>query len=175
MSDAEYLVRTAAPDDVTSVVASVSALFAEDGARYDPHSDPTWPEREGAGYYAGLIDSPDCLVLLARGSERTLGHLVGRVLGVDPLRPSVRGAELESMRVVPEARGGGVGSALVRRFLEWTALRDADEVRVRAFAANTDALRFYERRGFVPSHVDLARPVREHAVSSRRRAPRPWA
>lgn len=159
MSTLEHRVRPASSDDVAAVVASVSGLFAEDGARHDPRSDPSWPEREGAEYYAGLISSPDCLVLLAHVGERPIGHLVGRLNSTDPLRPSARGAELESMRVVPAARGSGVGSDLVRGFLTWAAERGANEVRVRAHAANAGALRFYERWGFVPAHVDLARPL----------------
>lgn len=156
MSDVEHLIRTAEPDDVPALVASVSGLFAEDGARHDPHADSSWPLNEGGDYYAGLVDASDALVLLAHRQERVLGHLVGRLSPVDPLRPTVCGAELESMRVVPEARGGGVGSALVSRFLGWATEHGVNEVRVRAFAANTRALDFYHRWGFIPTHMDLA-------------------
>lgn len=161
MGTEQALIRPASLDDVSSVVASVSGLFAEDGARHDPHMDPFWPDREGAGYYAQLVTSPDYLVLLAYAGERPIGHLVGRLATADPLRPSVLGAELESMRVAPEARDSGVGSDLVRRFLDWAAERGANETRVRAFAANAGALRFYEHWGFAPTHVDLARPLRK--------------
>ena len=81
---------------------------------------------------------------------------VERLNPVDPLRPTLCGTELESMRVVPDARGGGVGSALVRCFLDWTAGRGVNEVRVRAFAASARALEFYHRWGFVSTRMDLA-------------------
>lgn len=160
MDNDGHLIREATPEDLGAVVASVSGLFAEDGARHDPHADPSWPEREGARYYARLLCDPDGLVLLALAGQRPVGHLVARLDASDPLRPSVRGAELESMRVAPQARGGGAGSELMRRFLAWAAEHDVNETRVRAFAANTGAQRFYQRWGFAPRHVDLARPVR---------------
>ncbi|WP_017580448.1 GNAT family N-acetyltransferase [Nocardiopsis valliformis] len=159
MDTKEHLIREASPEDISAVVASVSGLFAEDGARHDPHADPSWPEREGAEYYARLLSSPDGLVLLALTGQRPVGHLVGRLNGPDPLRPSVRGAELESMRVAPQVRGSGVGSELMRRFLAWAAEHDVNETRVRAFATNTGAQRFYQRWGFTHTHVDLARPL----------------
>jgi GNAT superfamily N-acetyltransferase len=155
----EHLIRKASPEDLGTVVTSVSGLFAEDGARHDPHADPSWPEREGAQYYARMLSSPDCLVLLAFTGQRPVGHLVARLKAPGPLRPSARGAELESMRVAPESRGDGVGSELMRRFLAWADEHGANETRVRAFAANTGAQRFYQRWGFTHTHVDLARPV----------------
>jgi GNAT superfamily N-acetyltransferase len=92
---------------------------------------------------------------LARDGERALGHLVGRVLEPDTLRPGTRVAVLQSMRVVPEARGRGVGSRLVAAFFDWAKERGAVRASVTAYAANEGAQRFYARHGFVPASVTL--------------------
>lgn len=140
-------------EDVPELLESVSALFAEDGGRRDPFMDTGWPAREGRAYYARLVQAPDCLCLLARHGA---GHLVGRLLPTDELRPEAVRAELESMRVAPERRREGLGGELVDAFLTWAADRGANEVTVSAYARNETALAFYENRGFRPFLVTLS-------------------
>jgi GNAT superfamily N-acetyltransferase len=142
------------PEDVPDLVASAAALFAEDGGRHDPFMDTGWPAREGRAYYADLVEDPACLCLLADGGG---GHLVGRLRRPNPLRPAAVTAELESMRVAPERRRSGVGSALVDAFLAWAHEHGANETTVQAYAQNASALNFYRTRGFRPVLVTLAR------------------
>ena len=146
------------PEDVTQLVASVGALFAEDSARRDAKMDLDWPAREGSRYYTAMVGEPRCLCLLAyRKAEPVtpVGHLVGRVRGRNPLRPRASLAVLESMRVEPACRGQGVGTVLVTQFCEWARARGANEASVTAFSSNTDAIRFYERCGFTPFEATL--------------------
>lgn len=154
----DSIIRAAKPADVAELVRSVGALFAEDGARRDAHMDLDWPAREGARYYSAMVADPRCLCLLAYGSAEPLtsvGHLVGRLRGSDPLRPGASLAVLESMRVDPAWRGDGVGRALVTQFCEWARSRGANETSVTAFSSNSSAIRFYERNGFSPFEATL--------------------
>ena len=141
-------------EDVPELVASAAALFAEDGGRRDPFMDTGWPAREGTAYYADLVADPACLCLLAGDGG---GHLVGRLRRPNPLRPGAVTAVLESMRVAPERRRTGVGSALVDAFLAWARERGANEMTVQAYAQNDGALAFYRAQGFRPFEVTLAR------------------
>jgi GNAT superfamily N-acetyltransferase len=77
------------------------------------------------------------------------------LLETDTLRPGTRVAVLESMRVVPEARGRGVGGRLVAAFFDWAKERGAVRASVTAYTANEGAQRFYARHGFVPASVTL--------------------
>jgi GNAT superfamily N-acetyltransferase len=142
------------PEDVPELVASAAALFAEDGGRHDPLMDTGWPAREGEAYYAGLVDDPECLCLLAGAGA---GHLVGRLRRPDPVRPGAVTAVLESMRVAPERRREGVGGALVDAFLAWARAHGANEMSVQAYAQNAGALAFYRAHGFRPFLVALTR------------------
>ena len=63
--------------------------------------------------------------------------------------------DLETLSVLPEARGGGVGARLLALVREEVALRGYDRLTLTAVAANRDALRFYEREGFAPTFVIL--------------------
>ena len=49
----------ATEDLIPELVASVGALFAEDGARNDPRMDADWPRRDGAEYYRQVRDAGD--------------------------------------------------------------------------------------------------------------------
>jgi GNAT superfamily N-acetyltransferase len=138
------------PEDVPELVRSAAGLFAEDAGRRDPRMDLGWPAREGAAYYAKLVDDPDCLCLLAGG-----GHLAGRLRPPNPLRPGAVTAVLESMRVGPEHRRSGIGGELVAAFLAWTGEKGANEVVVRAYAANEPAIAFYRAQGFEPFELTL--------------------
>jgi GNAT superfamily N-acetyltransferase len=146
-------------DDVEALVESVAGLFMEDGGRHDGFMDTGWPEREGAGYYAGLIGDESCLLVLARDGERVVGHLVGKLAEPGSLR-TARFAILESIRVAPDERNEGVGTRLVAEFWAWARSHDAEQASVSAFAANTGAQRFYTRHGFTPHAITMRAPVR---------------
>jgi GNAT superfamily N-acetyltransferase len=141
---------------IPELVASVGALFAEDGGRHDPRMDTEWPARHGPAYYRPLLDTGLCL--LARADGTTAGHLVGR-LATSEIRPGVKYGVLESMRVGERFRRIGIGSALVAEFTEWANRSGATEFRVTAFAANEAAIAFYRSRGFTPFELTLRRPA----------------
>jgi GNAT superfamily N-acetyltransferase len=151
----ELVASPATEHDRAAFLASVDGLFHEDAGVHDGYGDSEWAARGGAAYFADLLTNPEAIPLLARDGERALGHLVGRVLEPDTLRPGTRVAVLESMRVVPEARGRGVGGRLVAAFFDWARECGAVRASVTAYTANEGAQRFYARHGFVPASVTL--------------------
>lgn len=64
--------------------------------------------------------------------------------------PDLPAAELVSVALEPDCRGGGVGAALVRHAVDEFARRGITAVRVTAGAANAPAARLYRRVGFRP-------------------------
>jgi GNAT superfamily N-acetyltransferase len=62
-------------------------------------------------------------------------------------------AEVESMHVHPDHRGGGVGAALLAEAVARAAALGCHRIQLTSNTARPDAHRFYERLGFVPSHV----------------------
>jgi ribosomal protein S18 acetylase RimI-like enzyme len=152
MSD--VTVSAAGRDDVDDLVESVAGLFREDAGRHDPTVDVDWPALEGADYYRGLLGDEECLLALARDGDRVVGHLVGKLSRPDSYRRE-RIAVLESIRVHPDARDAGVGSLLVRHFVDWARDRAAVQASVSAYAANEAAQRFYARHGFTPMTTTL--------------------
>nr|CEL13066.1 hypothetical protein [Kibdelosporangium sp. MJ126-NF4]CTQ98753.1 hypothetical protein [Kibdelosporangium sp. MJ126-NF4] len=92
---------------------------------------------------------------LLAGGESVHGHLIGRLGSPDELRPIAVTATLESTYVLEFARGAGVGTALHEAFLSWAQEHNVNEIRVQAYASNTTAVNFYQRRGYLPYTVGL--------------------
>ncbi|SEO87928.1 GNAT family N-acetyltransferase [Amycolatopsis saalfeldensis] len=147
----------AGPAHLSGLVDSVHELFAEDGGRHDGRMDLGWPRRGGRQYYSALLSDDNALCLVAQRENTVVGHLVGRIGGGAPLRADAVTAVLESMRVAPEARRSGVGSALVARFGVWAGKRGARHFSVTAYSANSPAIAFYREHGFREMSVTLAR------------------
>ncbi|GAA1518006.1 GNAT family N-acetyltransferase [Kribbella lupini] len=153
MSD--VTVRTAVAGDLDGVVASCTALFAEDAGTRDPLRNKNWPATYGGEWASGLIADPESLVLVAT-TDGVVGHLIGKFLPASEMWIAPR-AELVSMYVRPEARGGGVAGRLIDAFVAWARERGAARLEVSAYAANETAVRVYERHGFRPHSILLTR------------------
>lgn len=61
-------------------------------------------------------------------------------------------ALVEGVRVSAGVRSRGVGAAMLQWAIERARSRDCVMVQLTTDKAREDALRFYERLGFVPSH-----------------------
>lgn len=69
-------------------------------------------------------------------------------------------AELESVHVRADQRGHGVGKVLVNAAIERARALGCHRIQLTSNLARTDAHRFWERMGFVPSHVGYKLPLR---------------
>lgn len=148
-------VRPAVAGDVTGLVGSNAALFAEDGAARDRLRDRQWPAQHGEQWCAHLLDDPASLVLVATNAEEIVGHLIGSLSVASAMWVAPR-AELVSMYVKGDYRGQGLGSQLVGGFKDWAKLCGAARLHVTAYVANEHAVRFYTRHGFTSLSVELA-------------------
>jgi ribosomal protein S18 acetylase RimI-like enzyme len=72
--------------------------------------------------------------------------LVGLIAGHLTRRHACHG-ELEWLNVVPERRGSGIASALLRLLAAWFVEQKASRICVDVDPANTTARRFYRRHG----------------------------
>ena len=64
-------------------------------------------------------------------------------------------AELETLVVAPDARGAGIGAQLMDAVRAACAERGLATLSIGVVAANTDAVRFYEREGAKPFALQL--------------------
>lgn len=126
-----------APDAFGSTLAAEEALAPE-----------TWAARLAKSAVSGIDH--------ALAAERA-GQLIGLAWAkVDADDPQL--VNLFQMWVAPEARGQGVGAALLAEAIRWAGARRAAALRLGVNCSNAGALRMYERAGFVD--VGVREPMR---------------
>lgn len=132
-----------------------------------PHLGPyvddatTWSHRRAL--YVSLFDRYDPCLLLAEAQ----GHLIGYGLAyaipaedtwlADTWATGTVIGEIESLSVLPDHRGGGVGTRLLdglHRHLAQAGIRD---IILGVLPGNTDAQRLYARHGYTPTWTYMTR------------------
>lgn len=131
-----YTIRTRTPHDAPALVALLSAVHVASGYPVE-------------GPEASTLRPPDilhALVAVAGPTEVVVGH----VLLTGPSASAVGSqamARLGRLMVLPGARGGGVGGALVREAVAWAEGRGL-RVGLMVLDKDGDAGRLYERLGW---------------------------
>jgi ribosomal protein S18 acetylase RimI-like enzyme len=117
--------------------------------------DDSWAMRRA--HYERQLARSGAFVLLARVAGRAVGYALTTLEDASPTWSEPDGwAEIDSLALLPEARGRGIGEALIERVQ--AEVGEATELRLYAMAGNADALRFYERAGFETAILVLRRP-----------------
>lgn len=119
--------------------------------------DEAWRARRAA--YRAWFAEGRALLFVASAGDTPVGYaFVVWHEGSDdtfPLAP--RYAEVYSLSVAEQARGDGVGGRLLDAVDAALADEGDPPLTIAVMAGNTDALRFYARRGLVPGEVLLYR------------------
>lgn len=144
MSDLE--IRTAGVDDLSEIVA----MLADDplGATRESPDDLT-PYRAA---FQRLAEDPNQHLMVAVRADRVVGTLQLTVIPGLSRRGSTRSV-VEGVRVHKDERGSGLGTRLVQWAVDESRRQGCQLVQLTSDATRTDAHRFYERLGFVASHV----------------------
>ncbi len=128
-----------------------------------PYVDDAETWRARRSLYRGLLAKPDTLLLLALVDDTAVGYGLTHVMPVadswieDTWMTGERIGEIESLSVLPEYRGGGLGSELLERLETHLADLGVDDVILGALAGNDHAIRLYERRGYRPTWLYLSK------------------
>lgn len=102
--------------------------------------------------YVGWLASPDGFALLATGADGPVGYALARVVDAEPgsWERGSRVGVLESLALLPEQRGAGVGSRLLGLVRSELRARGVRDLQLAVVATNDAAMRFYRREGLVP-------------------------
>ncbi len=136
------------------------ALFerhAKKGAALGPllAFEESWRRRRA--FYEQELQRDGAFALLAERGGQVIGYSVIRLApGSDTWVMDDPVPVIESLAVLPEERGTGVGASLLRRAKD--DLREAGfaNVRLEVLVGNDDARRLYEREGFIARFTDMA-------------------
>jgi ribosomal protein S18 acetylase RimI-like enzyme len=123
--------------------------------------DESWAVREPL--YEELLAKPDTLMLLAFDGSAAIGYGLAHVMAVedswipDTWQTGQRIGEIESLSVLPEYRGSGLGSVLLDRLEAHLRALGARDLILGVLPGNDDAIRLYQRRGYRPTWLYLSR------------------
>jgi putative acetyltransferase len=140
-------IRRAVPDDAVALIAHLKALAHEPGINIPLEPDElTLTVGEERDRLAELDDNPRAMLLVAMRGKELLGELTVRGLST---RRAVHHVATLGMSVRADARGQGVGGALLEAALEWAADHGFTRVELYVYARNAPAIALYEKHGFV--------------------------
>ncbi|NLU76133.1 GNAT family N-acetyltransferase [Streptomyces sp. HNM0575] len=138
--------RRATADDVPALVAMLA-------------DDPLGAQRESPGEPAVYLEAferidtdPNQHLIVAERDGVPIGTLQLTLIPGLSRRGSTR-ALIEGVRVHSDARGGGLGSTLIRWAIEEARRQGCALVQLTSDATRIEAHRFYERLGFEASHL----------------------
>ncbi|MEX2107781.1 MAG: GNAT family N-acetyltransferase [Solirubrobacterales bacterium] len=124
--------------------------------RITPDLGAHTPKREVAdawrirrGKYERWLEAPETFIVIAESGGQPVGYAFVTVgAPFASWDTGERLAQLETLSVLPDHRGGGVGAALLDSAWERLAQQGVDGMSITTTTTNVDAQRFYERRGF---------------------------
>jgi GNAT superfamily N-acetyltransferase len=148
--DVAVIIRLSRRDDVPAIVA----LLADDplGATRETNPDPL-----PAAYWQAFDD-----IAAQNGNFVFVAERGGAIIGCLQLtiipglsRRGMKRALIEAVRVGAGSRGLGVGERLVRHAINKAREAGCGLVQLTTDKSRVDAHRFYERLGFVASHLGM--------------------
>jgi GNAT superfamily N-acetyltransferase len=139
--------------------AALHAHHAKIGADVAPMRDLDESWRRRRRDYEAWLAGGGTVILRAELEGRAIGYLTLRVSEGPHTWDIGSVGTIETLSVLPEVRGSGVGAELVGAARREAAARGAGSMAVGVVHTNLDALRFYEREGFESFYLELVGPV----------------
>jgi GNAT superfamily N-acetyltransferase len=141
----------------------------EHHATIAPHMEQLGPVRNPCDswavrreLYEDWLSEPESFVLLAEADGQPIGYALVHLRGPEQTwQTGDRIGVLETLAVLPDERGRGVGSALFERIYAELRALGVNELEVAVISKNAEALRFYERHGLLPFTVSFMGRVRD--------------
>ncbi|WP_052960232.1 GNAT family N-acetyltransferase [Mycobacterium sp. EPa45] len=163
---APWQVRTGSADDLEilgPLWLAVHHRHAESMPELQPYVSDAESWRVRRTLYEELLEKPDTLLLVAGVDDRPIGYGLAHVLATeetwvaDTWATGRRVGEIESLSVLPEFRGSGLGTQLLTTLEEHLRRAGVDDLILGALSGNRDALRLYERLGYRPTWLYLSK------------------
>lgn len=150
----KLLIFRARPEDLKVIQELNFKLFKKEHREYDSTLNLEWTfSRIGEKYFLDKIKNG--FAAIAEVGGEPVGYLVGSTSKDYPYRLTKRTAELGNMFVLDRYRNRGIGTKLVKSFLDWCRKNDYKHINVAASALNKKGISFYRKLGFKDYTVTL--------------------
>ena len=130
------LLRRAGPADAGAIARTLEAAFRPLASRYTPAA------------YAATVPPAGAIRARLRAAASWVAVAGGDVVGTVTARPTPAGVYVQSMAVVPAARGRGVGGRLMAEAVRFAEAQGAARLYLATTPFLHEAIRLYQARGF---------------------------
>lgn len=158
MSSADPAITLRYADSVEAIdaVEPLWNALQEHHVRVTPELDPQTPKRELAdawrirrSKYVRWLEDSETFFVIAEDESGPIGYAFVTVgPGYASWQTGERAGVLETLSVLPEHRGSGVGATLLEAAWSRLGELDIDDMAITTTKTNVDSHRFYEREGF---------------------------
>jgi GNAT superfamily N-acetyltransferase len=146
---ADAVVELDAVEPLWDALQAHHTAISPDLGKSTPSREPADAWRIRRSKYERWLRDPDTFLVLAEAAGEPVGYAFVTVgPGYASWRTGQRLAELETLSVLPEHRGNGVGSALLDAVWSRLAELGVEDMAITTTTTNVDSHRFYEREGF---------------------------
>lgn len=154
----EFTIEKATLRDLDAILELNHKLGILEGEKYDETVNPGYAMgREVEKYFRKRIN--DGFAYVAKISGKIVGFLVGGMVEAQKYRESMNMAEAETIFVLEEFRGKGIGKKLIEKFVDWARENKFDRIRIVCSAGNEGAKRLYEEMGFEKYDISFEREL----------------
>ena len=108
--------------------------------------------------FTGLDEDPNQYLMVAVSGDAVVGTFQLMIIAGLARRGATR-AVIEAVRIHQSARRAGIGEQMIRWAVAESGRRGCRLVQLTSDKTRADAHRFYERLGFVPSHIGFKLPI----------------
>lgn len=156
--DQEVTFREATPADLPGIVRLLAddPLGATRETPSEAHSAQPGPDVPAAylAAFAAIAESPDNLLVVAEAGGALAGTMQLTYIPGLTYTGGER-AQIEGVRVAAEQRGRGIGQAMIGWAVDRARERGCRMVQLTTDRQRPEAVRFYQKMGFRPSHMGM--------------------
>lgn len=137
-------------------------LVKKEYKEYDRLLDLDWTfGKKGIKYFTDALTKENSCTFIAIVDNKIIGYLVGCITKGENYRILPKLAELDSIFVVKEYQGQGIGSKLYNAFIKWCKSKNVKMTRVEASAQNKQGISFYRKNGFKDYTLTLENKIKK--------------
>ncbi|HEX5940219.1 MAG TPA: GNAT family N-acetyltransferase [Dehalococcoidia bacterium] len=158
-------IRRVGPGEIDDVVRLGDILGQHHNSA--PIFLPYLPEETNAGfrtYQMELLEKPENAHWVAYRDGTAVGMQTFHEPDFNAMARPERSTYLFIGVTTPDARGGGLGKALLKRGMDWARDEGYEHCTLHFLSANTSASRFWLGSGFVPLSHELSRNIDERVA-----------
>jgi len=142
-------IQKATLKDLKKIQELCQLLVKKEYKQYDKFLNLDWTfGKQGTEYFKRVLTKKDSCVFIAIKDDKIIGYLIGRIIKGERYRILPKVAGLDSMFVMKEYQGEGIGSKLYYSLVKWCKSKKVKIMKVESSAQNKQGINFYRKNGF---------------------------